>query len=633
MPDPHTQRRLAAILYADVAGYSRLTGQDEVGTHAIVSERLAMIARAVEARGGEVGNFAGDAILAQFPSAVSAVACAVEVQKDFARRNQGIAEHNQVRFRIGINLGDVIVDQGEPFGDGVNVAARLEALAEPGGICISGTTYDALGNSLPVRYEPLGEQTVKNIARPVRAYRVMAAGDAAMPPAGPGPPQSQPARSRRSRTVWLTTLLAGAVIAIAALVWLGLHQPGQNTVEAQRIDPDRPDKPSLAVLPFQNLGSDPEQSYFADGIVDDLITDLSQIKALFVVGRQAAFAFKGQDVDLLQAGRDLGVRYILQGSVRKAGEQIRINAQLTDIATGGQLWAERYDRKMAGIFDLQDEVTARIVDALSIQLTQREQTRLSRRYTENPEAYDYFLQGQEYYFRLTAADNARARDLYRQAIELDPTFGRAYGALAVTYSRPVLYDWGEDSEPGLSRAVNLALRGVALDDDLPQAHWSLGFTYLIAKQHQLAAQAAERAIAADPSYADAYGLLAWIQIYSGQPELALKSLQEALSLDPNPSGLLLTVLGEAQYWTGQTEAAVDTFEGMLARNPNLLDGRLHLAAAYERLGRHEDAVWEIEEITNLNPNITLEAWGRRNPMQDRRRLQPLLDDLKQAGLK
>ena len=633
MSDPHTQRRLAAILHADVAGYSRLTGEDEVGTHATVSQRLALIARAVEARGGEVGNFAGDAILAQFPSAVSAVACAVEVQRDFAQRNQGIAEQSQVRFRIGINLGDVIVDQGEPFGDGVNVAARLEALADPGGICISGTTYDALGNSLPLQYEPLGEQTVKNIVRPVRAYRVIAASDAAMPPAGPGPPHSKPAPARRSRTVSLAALLASSVIAIAALAWLGLHQPSQDAVEAQRIEPGRPDKPSLAVLPFENLSADPEQSYFADGIVDDLITDLSQIKALFVVGRQAAFAFKGQDVDLLQAGRDLGVRYILQGSVRKAGEQIRINAQLTDTTTGGQLWAERYDRELAGIFDLQDEVTARIVDALSIRLTQQELTRLSRRYTEDPDAYDYFLQGQEYYFRLTAADNARARDLYRKAIERDPAFGRAYGALAITYARAALYGWTEDSRNDLNRALNLARRAVALASELPQAHWALGFSYVVAKQHENAAKAAEQAIAADPNYADAYGLLAWIQTFSGNPEQALKSIDEALRIDPNPGGLLLTVMGEAQYWTGQTDAAVDTFERMLARNPNLIDSRLHLAAAYARLGRQGDAEWQIEEILSLNPRITLEDWARRSPMQDPQRLKPLLSDLKQAGLR
>ena len=638
MPDPHTQRRLAAILHADVAGYSRLTGEDEVGTHATVSARLALIARAVEARGGEVGNFAGDAILAQFPSAVSAVACAVEVQRDFARRNQGIAEDRQVRFRIGINLGDVIVDQGEPFGDGVNVAARLEALAEPGGVCISGTTFDALGSSLPLQFESLGEQTVKNIARPVRAYRVEAASDAAMPPAGPDPPQSQAAPSRRPRTALLVGLLAGGFLALTVLLWLGLHQPGQNgpgqtALEAKRSNPDLPHKPSLAVLPFDNLSADPEQSYFADGIVDDLITDLSQIEDLFVVGRQAAFAFKGQDVDLLRAGRDLGVRYILQGSVRKAGGQIRINAQLTDAETGGQLWAERYDRELAGIFDLQDEVTARIVDALSIRLTQQERTRLSYRYTEDPEAYDYFLQGQEYYFRLTAADNARARDLYRSAIERDPAFGRAFGALAVTYGRAVLYGWSEDSESDLKRALSLAHRAVALDPGLPQVHWALGYSYLVAKQHENAARAAEQAIAADPNYADAYGLLAYIQIHSGRPEQALESLDEALRIDPDPAGLLLTVMGEAQYWTGQTNAAVTTFERMLGRNPNLIDGRIHLAAAYASLGRQEDAEWEIEEILALNPGITLDDWAQRSPMQDPDRLQPLLTDLKQAGLK
>lgn len=631
MTENRLERKLAAILYADVAGYSRLTGEDEVGTHTVLSERLDAFAAAVVRRGGHVGHFAGDAILADFPSVISALSCAVEVQRDFAARNESVSEDRQVRFRVGINLGEVIADRGEVYGDGVNVAARLEALAEPGGICVSESVHLALGNKLPLDYQDIGEQQVKNITNPVRAYRVVVRTDTMLPTET----SIQSGAGVESRAAWRRVLAAAvALVALATIILLITYPApdvGPTAVERQPIATST--KPAIAILPFENLSPDPEQEYFADGMTHDLITDLSQISGLFVLARHAVFAYKDTAINTQQVGEELGVRYILEGSVRKAGARVRINAQLIDTATGGHLWAERYDGRLVDIFDVQDEVTKKIVAALAVKLTQQEQDLLARRYTDSPEAYDYFLRGQEHYFRLTEEDNARARDLYRIAIEYDPGFGRAYGALAITYARPVLYGWSGDPEESLEQAQTLAQRAVTLDDQLPQVHWALGFVYLLGKQHEQAIAAAERAIAVDPNYAEGYGLLAWIHSFAGQPELAIELIGQAMEIDPTPGDLFLSVLGEAQYWSGHFDEAMATFEEIVATNPNLIDSRLHLAATYSRLGRHDEAEWEVQEILSLNPDFTLAKLERRSPVQDPGQLKHLLDDLRRAGLK
>ncbi len=626
-------RKLAAVLYADVAGYSRLTGEDETGTHTVLSDRLDAFALAIEQRGGRVGHFAGDAILAEFPSVVEAISCAVEAQRQFCAGDLAVPENRRVRFRIGVNLGDVIADRGEVYGDGVNVAARLEALADPGGICISESVRLALGNKLPLEYEDIGEQRVKNIASPIRAYRIIVPPDTVLPPSEAlktigekGQPES------RHRFRWIALTIAAISIAGATVIaWVVRDLPDEEPTAEVPIANPRADKPGIVILPFENLSADPEQEYFADGMSHDLMTDLSQISGLFVIARHSAFAYKGTPFDIRQIGQDLGVRYVLEGSVRKAGNQVRINAQLTDTRTGGHIWAERYDRQLDAIFDLQDEVTGRIVSALAVKLTKREQDGLARRYTDNAMAYDYFLQGQERYFRFTEEDNARARELYRIAIELDPEFARAYGALAVTYGRAVNNGWSGNPEQSLEQGIILAERALSLDDRLPQVHWARGFVYLLNKEHDRAIDAAEQAVRLDANFADGYGLLAWIHTSAGRPDVGIDLMERAMSLDPHAGGLLLSVLGEAQYWEGRLDEAVSTLQRVTSSNPNDIQGRVYLAATLSRLGRQDEAEWEVQEVLVLNPAFSLDELETRAPIRKTDQLKRLIADLRRAG--
>ncbi len=359
MAEKHVTRKLAAIFYADVAGYSRLTGEDEEGTHRLLSAYLDAITASIEKHYGTVLHFAGDAVLADFTTVSDALSCAVNTQHDLKDRNNDLPDNRKVQFRVGVNLGEVIVDRGEIYGDGVNVAARLEGLADPGGICISATVYDAIGTKLPFDYEFLGEQSVKNIEKPVRAYSVRLKPGAVLP-----------APSIR-KTGWSTRRLivatAAAVVLAIAVVVLGWLQPWQPDVEPASVAKmafPLPDKPSIAVLPFTNLSGDPEQEYFADGMTDDLITDLSKISGLFVIARNSTFTYKGKPVKVQRVAEELGVRYVLEGSVRRAGNKVRINVQLIDATTGGHLWADRYDRTLDDIFALQDTITGKVVQAL-----------------------------------------------------------------------------------------------------------------------------------------------------------------------------------------------------------------------------------------------------------------------------
>jgi adenylate cyclase len=406
------ERRLAAILSADVEGYSRLMGDDEVATVRAITEYRGVIASAVTGHGGRVVDAPGDNVLAEFASVVDAVQCGVDIQRELESRNGELPASRRMRFRIGINLGDVIIEGERLYGDGVNIAARLESLAEGGGICLSGTAYDQIEGKLPFACEFRGEHAVKNIARPVRVYRLR------LDPTG----SAAPAKRGRARLIRGAAIALGILVLLGAAGWSGWRW--LRTPESAGLP--LPDRPSVAVLPFTNLSQDPAQEYFSDGVTEDLITGLSKVSGLFVIARNSSFTYKGKPVKVGDVGRDLGVRYVLEGGVQRSGSRVRITAQLVDAATGYHIWAERYDREASDIFAVQDEVTQQIVRAMAVRLTEGERGRLGRAPTGVLEAYDLVLRGHEERNRTTREGNAEARRLFQKAIDLDPGYAAAY---------------------------------------------------------------------------------------------------------------------------------------------------------------------------------------------------------------
>jgi len=480
-------RRLAAILAADVAGYSRLMGADEEGTHERLKAHLRELVdpKIKEHRGRTVKN-TGDGFLADFPSVVDAVRCAVEVQRGLSERNAGIPPEKRIEFRIGINLGDVIVEEHDIFGDGVNVAARLEGLAEPGGVIVSNTVHDHVRDRLPLGFEDLGEQQVKNIARPVRVYRVREnpAGPAEDP--GPGLPQPLPL----------------------------------------------PDKPSIAVLPFENMSSDPEQEFCADGIAEDVITAVSRYPSLFVIARNSCFTYKGRAVDVKRVGLELGVRYVLEGSLRKSGNRIRVTAQLVEAETGKHVWAERYDRDLADIFAVQDEITEAVTIAVAPAIAAAEQQRAMRKPPESLDAWGAYQRGLWHLSKVSAEENALAEKFFQRAIDLDPIFAGGYTGLAAAINRAGAMFLTRNLAEALSTEEALARRAVALDGDDAEARSRLAIALQSRGDYQGGQAEAERALVISPNLADAHGALGVVLTFSGRPEEGLASLKTCVRLDP-----------------------------------------------------------------------------------------------------
>ena len=550
------KRRLAAILVADVVGYSRLMGADESGTLAqLKAHRKELIDPKIEECSGRIFKTTGDGVLVEFRSVVDAVQCAVEVQRAMASNNVNVPEDRRIEYRIGINLGDVIVEGDDIFGDGVNVAARLEPLAEPGGVCISGSTRDQVRDKLALVFEDMGEQSVKNILRPVRAFQI------------------------RPETL------------------------APQAVESASAPAELPDQSSIAVLPFDNMSGDPEQEYFSDGISEDIITDLSKISALFVIARNSAFKYKGKALDVTQVSRELGVSYILEGSVRKARNQVRITAQLVDGATGGHLWAERYDRDLDDIFAVQDEVTQKIVTALQVKLTEPEQRKQVRGKPGNVEAYDTLLRGREQFLRFTKEGNSAARRLYEKALELDPKYSAAYAALAQSYLLEGLHGW--TSSPGEARkhAFDLAIRALDLDPSLPSAHDALSGIYLFQRKHDQAIVEAKVRMALEPNSADGYAILAQIQAWAGRPEEALELIEKAITLNPHYPTIYAFSRGHAYFLMHCYQKAASAFQEGIRLNPEFSPNRSFLGMTYAKLGEVEKARSELEELMRIHPEL------------------------------
>jgi TolB-like protein/class 3 adenylate cyclase len=625
--EERAKRKLSAILSADVKGYSRLMQEHELFTIRTLEDYRALMAEIIRKYRGRVVDSPGDNMLAEFVSVVDAVESAVEVQKNLEAKNAELPANRRMEFRIGINLGDVVVEGERIYGDGVNIAARIEGLAEGGGICISRTAYGQVKNKLNLGYEYLGEHSVKNIAEPVRVYRVLMEPEAAGKVIGEVRPKTKQLRGAAIGAVAVVIIIAGALA-----IWNFYLRPAS----VERMAFPLPDKPSIAVLPFDNLSGDPNQEYFSDGMTDDLITDLSKMAGLFVIARNSTFAYKGKAFDVRQISKDLGVRYVLEGSVRRAGEKVRINAQLIDASTGGHLWAERYDVILTDIFELQDMITQKILSALAVKLTPTEQNQISRKDTDSVEAYDAFLQGWAHYIRFTPDDFSKAVHYFKTAIEHDPNYPRAYAALASIYWESFYRFWYSSLEVSWREAQKRAEENLktAMKHPAPLAYLVTSKIQIGSFEHEKAITTAERAIALDPNDVNSYLAMAHALIYDGRPKEALGFINKAMRLDPHYPAYNLFVLGLAHFGLDDFKEAANSFERALSRNPENYVALIPLAAAYAHLQREQDAAAAVEKLRNLLPTISVELvrncplWRYKNPT-DRARL---LDGLKKTKL-
>jgi adenylate cyclase len=576
-------RRLAAIFVADVAGYSRLIGADEEGTlERLKAHRRELIDRKIAEHQGRIVKTTGDGLLVEFASPVKAVRCAIDVQRGMVDRNADVPPEHRIEFRIGINLGDVIVEEGDIYGDGVNVAARLEGIAEPGAVYISRAVRDFVRDQSEIVLEDLGERPLKNIAKPVRVFRI-----------------GTPDRA------------------------VGAPQAGSPPV---------PHKPSIAVLPFANMSGDAEQEYFSDGMTEDLITDLSRVSSLFVIARNSSFAYKGRSVKVQEIGRDLGVRFVLEGSVRKAGNRVRITAQLIDAGSGGHLWAERFDRDLTDIFSTQDEVVEKIVGALAVTLTQGEEQRLRRRGTGNVEAYESWLRAREFLTRGTRESVVQARAMYRRAIEIDLNFAAPHAGLALAAISDYVSGWALDPAQALDEAERWARRAVELNDQEPVSHMALGNMLLWRRGHEGALAEFRRVITLDPNFAQGYSATGLALMYAGRAAEALEPIAMAMRLDPHYPAIVLHFLAQANFSLGKYETAAQQLVDRIARNPGTDASRMLLASCYGHLGRVEDARSTWAELLKVNPDFSLMQRARVLPYKDAGDFQRIAEGLANAGL-
>ena len=592
-------------------------GDDEVATVRAITEYRAVIASAVAGHGGRVVDSPGDNVLAEFASVVDAVQCAVDIQRELRSRNAELPPSRQMRFRIGINLGDVIVEGERLYGDGVNIAARLESLAEGGGICLSGTAYDQIEGKLPFSCEFAGEHTVKNIARPVRVYRVRLDPSAS----------HVPSPRRRVRLIRGVFAAAALLLLLGAAGWAGWRW--LRPLESAGLP--LPDRPSVAVLPFTNLSQDPAQEYFSDGVTEDLITGLSKVSGLFVIARNSVFTYKGKPVKVREVGRDLGVRYVLEGGVQRSGSRVRITAQLVDASTGYHIWAERYDREVTDIFVLQDQVTQQIVHAMAVKLTEVERVRLGRAPTGVLEAYDLVLRGHEERKRTTREGNAEARRLFMKALDLDPGYASAYLGLSWTYLQSWQLLWSTDRE-GLERSRELAERAIALNDTLVDAYHLLGEVYLWMKEHDRAIAQAERGVALAPNDADSYETLAEIHGWAGRADESIRLIRQAMRLNPHYPFFYLWTLGHGYYLTERRQEALDTFAKLLQENPNFFPAYAYRAVLFSELGRVQEAREAWEKVRAMSPGVSMLNLRERIPYKRPADLDRLLSAAHRAGM-
>ncbi len=583
MSEERVERRLAAILAADVAGYSRLMGNDEEGTlAALKAYRRELIDPKIGEHRGRIVKTTGDGVLVEFASAVDATRCALEVQCMMTERNGATPENRRVEFRIGINVGDIIIDEGDLYGDGVNIAARVEALAAPGSICLSENAYNQIKGKLPLDVSDMGEQQLKNIAQPMRIYGVRFAG----------------APDRPALTL--------------------------------------PEKPSIAVLPFQNMSGDPEQEYFADGMVEDIISGLSRISWLFVIARNSSFTYKGKAVDVKQVGRELGVRYVLEGSVRKAGNRVRITGQLIDATTGGHIWADRFEGSLEDVFDLQDRVTASAVGAIEPRLQRAEIERAGSKPTESLDAYDYFLRGMASFHLFTRDSLVEASGFYQRAIELDPNYASSYGMATMCIHFRKTNGWLADPEREIADAVSLARRAAAIGREDPTALWTSGINLAyLAGELETGATHIERALVLNPNLAIAWSASAWLRMYLGEPSEAIVRFERSVRLSPLDPFLYFAYAGIAltHLFAAHSDEAISWARRARHEQPNWATALRVAAIVYALSDLMAEAREAMARLREIDPALRLSNLARvASPFRRPEDLARYTEGLRKAGL-
>ena len=593
MTGERVQRRLAAVLAADVAGYSRMMGRDEEGTLArLKSLRKNLFDRAIAAHRGRIVKTTGDGMLVEFASAVDAARCAIELQRSMAAQNADASEQTRIEFRIGIHVGDIIIDDNDIFGDGVNIAARLEGIAEPGGVCISDDAQRQIRGKVEVAFDDMGPQDLKNIAEPMRAWRMRLEGEAA----SNAPPK-----------------------------------PSAETATPLAL----PEKPSIAVLPFQNMSGDPEQEHFADGMVEDIITGLSRSRALLVIARNSTFTYKGKAIDIKQVGRELGVRYVLEGSVRKAGNRARITGQLIDAATGTHLWAERFDGLLEDIFDLQDRVTSSVIGAILPQLERAEIERAQRKPTESLRAYDYYLRALAASYRFTRESNLQIIELTRAASAIDPQFALPHALAVFSFTQRKAFGWITNVADEISETRRLAARAIELDRDDARvlAMAGFGLAYVVGEVEE-GAVLLGRAIQLDPNLVLARTWMGWTRVYLGDMDGAIEQLEIALRVNPlDPlRHTISTAMAYAHFFAGRNDEASALAAAVVRQQPNFVPGQRIMMACHAVAGRIDEARQACAAALRIDPTQRISVSNARAPFRRQQDIDKLEQGFRIAGM-
>jgi adenylate cyclase len=609
--EKRVERRLAAIMAADVVGYSRLMGGDEVGTlRALSAHRRELIDPTIAARRGRIVKTTGDGVLVEFPSAVEAVACAISVQQGIALRNKGVTEDKRLIFRIGINVGDIISEASDIFGDGVNVAARLESLCEPGGLCISRAVRDQVRDKLPVTFDDLGEQQVKNIARPVRAFGLTPQSIEAVPELAPSGFKGQGGRERRR---WIIAALVVVLVIAGGAAWWKVRAPPPVSHSAEPTAatplPIGAAHASIAILPLEALGAEGGSDYFADGLTEDIISALGRFRDLSVMSLGAVFAYKGKHPPPAEVGRDLKVRYVVEGLIRRGPERIRVSVTLTDTNRSAVLWSEKYEAEPKDIFAVEDQITRRITGALALRVTGLELARSATKPPNNLEAYDLVLRGRDLLNRLTRPGNADARGLFEQAIALDPNYAPGYVGLGRVDLNSVTQGWTQYPVETLKRAGNRARTAIEIDDLNAAAHALLGDVALHFGEHDRAREQLERAIDLNGSDIESHSSLIGVLLYAGDITGAIAGGELIAQFQPDIPANTGFHLGVAYLLAGRSADAVRVLERSVNRNPGNLYSNVMLAAAYGAVGRQQDANELAKRVRERFPTFSRDQFG------------------------
>jgi adenylate cyclase len=620
------KRKLTAILCADVKGYSRLMAKDEVGTFQALSACLAEINTIIVNHHGRVFSSPGDAILAQFVSVVDAVECAVMIQRKIEPKNTDVSEDQKMRFRIGVNLGDVIEEEDQIYGDGVNIAARIETLAEPGGVSISRTVYDHVHNKLKFNYEYKGGYQVKNIPEPVEIYRIVSDANT------PGQLKRTPKLPKRSLiSVYIAVF---AIVIMVTTMAIGYFNPQTSEIELafeKRMVFPLPDKPSIVVLPFEHMSDDPKQEYFSDGITESIIMALSNVRDLFVIARSSSFTYKGKTVKIQQVAEELGVRYVMEGSVQKTENNVRITANLIDTITGKLIWAERYDRDLKDLFALQDDITMKIITALQVELTEGEELNIDGTGTDNLDAYLKLLQAKEQMRIGNKEGNKLCRKLTEEAIALDHRYADAYLTMSIVHLMDIMYGTSESLDESLKLAEEMGLKAIALRGSYANARAHLGRIYLTKRQYDKAITVGERAVTLNPNSAFVNAALAFSLGYAGRPEDAIVLYNKAIRLSPVSDLEHLLGLGDCYRMAGKYEEAILLYKKVIKRSPEDILAHIGAAAAYSLMGREKKAKSEASEILRIDPDFSLESFCKGRLYKNPNDLAREINAIRKAG--